>query len=159
MTTVDTLLKFLYEEFAVTFAFCVVGALIKEMFMVSSTKESKRKINLFGIILSSIMSTLLMCALTKYTDLPFEVYAIISVICGIWGKSIIKILVNENFVRGFAKNVSKTIADPIVKAAAESAIELLEDEKEKEKKDSKSEEDESKEDEKDKDPKNENKLG
>lgn len=134
MATVDILLKFLYEEFAVTFAFCVVGALIKEFFSVSSTKESKRKINIIGIILSSIISTLLMCSLAKYIDLPFELYAILSIICGIWGKSIIKLLVNENFMRGFAKNISKNITDPIVKAAAESAVNLIEDqEKEKNK--------------------------
>lgn len=138
--TVDILLEFLYNEFAVTFVFCCIGSWIREAMRLKKKDESKI-LNIKRIVTSTVFSTFLMCACARYIDLPFEVYAAISVICGMWGLVIINIVINGKFMSKIAVKIAKKISDPILKSAVEAASEYVE-EQEKQEKDLKNNKDE-----------------
>ena len=128
--SIDILLEFLYNRFAVTFIFCLVGSYIRETTrsVTSKNKESKM-LSTKKIATSTVFSTFLMCACAEYIDLPFSVYAIISVFCGMWGLVIINLSLNGKFITKFAANMVKKITDPLIKTAVESASEALKENK------------------------------
>lgn len=129
--TFNILLEFLYNRFAVTFIFCLIGSCIREA-LKTTKKDSKSKINIKKIATSTMFSTFLMCACAEYIDLPFGVYAVLSVFGGMWGLVIAELAMNGNFVIKFlGKLTKKVITDPIVKNALESASETIKEEEEK----------------------------
>ena len=141
--SVDILLEFLYNQFAVTFIFCLVGSWIREATrsVTSKDKESKM-LSIKRIVTSTMFSTFLMCACAEYIDLPFSVYAIVSVFIGMWGLVIINVTMSGKFISKFSTNFAKKLTGPLLKSAVESASEILkeeqnkDDQKEKETKDS-----------------------
>ena len=145
--TVYVLLEFLYNKFAVTFLLCLIGAGTREVFRSTKDKDSKR-LDIKKIATSTVFSTFLMCACAEYIDLPFSVYAIASIVCGMWGLALINLVLNGKFINKFLVNVSKKVADPIVKSAVEAASEMTEED---------SEDKDKKKDPKDKDDKEDNK--
>ena len=153
--TIDVLLEFLYNRFAVTFLFCLFGSFVREV-MRSKKKNNKNKkskmLDIKRIVTSTMFSTFLMCACADYVDLPFSVYVLFSVFCGVWGIVITNILVSENFAIKFITKLCKKIASPVVKNAIiksviDSASETL---KEQEKETEKEKADETENDNKDK---------
>lgn len=139
--TVDILLEFLYNEFAVTFVFCCVGSWIREAMRLKKKDESKI-LNIKRIVTSTVFSTFLMCACAGYIDLPFEVYAAISVICGMWGLVIINVVISGKFMNKVAVKIAKKISDPILKSAVEVASEYAEEQEKQKEKDLKDNKDE-----------------
>ena len=73
--TIDVLLEFLYNKFAVTFLVCLVGSFIRETLRSTKSKKSKM-LDIKRMVTSTVFSTFLMCACVEYVDLPFSVYAI-----------------------------------------------------------------------------------
>ena len=138
--SIDILLEFLYNKFATTFAFCLFGSFVREYLTANKTDSNGKKIgnfNLGKVVISAIFSTILMCACADYVnvDLHIEVYAIISVVLGMWGLGIMKGILDKKFLKNFFKIVTKIISNPLIKSAVESASETLEEEsKELEKK-------------------------
>lgn len=126
--TVDILLEFLYNHFAVTFIFCLTGALIRETARSTTSKDKESKmLNIKRIVTSTMFSTFLMCACAEYIDLPFSVYAITSVFCGMWGLVMVNLALNGKFITKLSKSMfKKMITDPLIKSAVESATEALE---------------------------------
>ena len=128
--TVDVLLEFLYNRFAVTFVFCLFGSFVREV-MRSKKKDNKNKkskmLDIKRIVTSTVFSTFLMCACADYIDLPFSVYVLISTFCGVWGIVITNLIVSENFVIRFISNLGKKITDPVINSALESASDSLKD--------------------------------
>ena len=138
--SIDILLEFLYNKFATTFAFCLFGSFVREYLTANKTDSNGKNIgnfNLGKVVISAIFSTILMCACADYVnvDLHIEVYAIISVVLGMWGLGIMKGILDKKFLKNFFKLVTKIISNPLIKSAVESASETLEEEsKESEKK-------------------------
>jgi hypothetical protein len=138
--SIDILLEFLYNKFATTFAFCLFGSIVREYLTANKTDSNGKNIgnfNLGKVVISAIFSTILMCACADYVnvDLHIEVYAIISVVLGMWGLGIMKGILDKKFLNNFFKIVSKVISNPLIKSAVESASVTLEQEsKELEKK-------------------------
>lgn len=130
--TIDVLLEFLYDRFAVTFIFCLLGSFIREV-MLSSKKRNKDKrskmLDIKRIVTSTVFSTFLMCACADYVDLQFSVYALISIFCGVWGIVITNLLVSEKFAIKFISNFGKKITSTLIKSAVESASETLKEQK------------------------------
>ena len=134
--TVDILLEFLYNEFAVTFVFCFLGSCIRSISQTKKQDESK-SFNVKRIVISTIFSTLLMCTFTEYIDLQFEVYAFASFFCGLWGLQLCKIAMNIKFIDKFLKVIAKSVGNSIIKGASESASEILDEQENSENKDDK----------------------
>jgi hypothetical protein len=134
--TVYVLLEFLYNRFAVTSLFCAFGSFIREVFRSTKSKESKM-LDIKKIATSTVFSTFLMCACAEYIDLPFSVYAIASIICGMWGLVIINLVLNGKFISKLFINISKKVTDPIVKSAVETASEVMEQQNNENPKDNK----------------------
>ena len=137
----DILLEFLYEQFAITFAFCFIGSFIKEFMSNKNTDSNSKKggkisLNLGKMMVSTIFSTLLVCAGADYitVELHIGVYAMISVIIGMWGIGIIKCIIDKKFISTFCASIAKNIANPFLKSVAESASKTLEDNKSEKKK-------------------------
>lgn len=122
--TVDTILK-LVSELSTTFIFCSLGSWIRAI--VKSAKNQE-KIDIREIIASIVFSTFLMCSCAQYFNLPVEVYATISIVCGMWGKVFINLLINEKFMKNIFKNMTKFITAPIVKEVVKTATEVMEPE-------------------------------
>ena len=78
-----------------------------------------------------------MCACADYVnvDLHIEVYAIISVVLGMWGLSIMKAILDKKIVNNFFKHIIKLVNNPLVKSVVETTSETIDEEsKESEKK-------------------------
>lgn len=132
--TVDILLEFLYNHFAVTFIFCLIGSLIRETTRSTTSKNKESKmLDIKRIVTSTVFSTFLMCACAEYIDLPFSVYAITSVFCGMWGLVIANFAMSGKFMGKFINNFAKKITDPLLKIAVESASETLKENKDDQK--------------------------
>lgn len=125
--TVHILLEFLYNDFAVTFVFCLIGSWIRET-LKTTKKDNKSKIDIKKIVISTVFSTFLMCACAEYIDLPFSVYAVASIFCGMWGLIFANIVMSGNFITKFLQKFAKKVANPILDSAVESASEILEEE-------------------------------
>lgn len=131
--SIDILLEFLYKEFAITFAFCFFGSFVREYLTGNKTDSNGKKVgnfNLGKVVISAMFSTFLMCACADYVsvDLHIEVYAIISIILGMWGLGIMKCIVDKKFLQTFLGRFATNIANPVIKSAVESASETLEEE-------------------------------
>ena len=124
--SLNVLLEFLYNDFAVTFPLCLVGSLIRDA--LKTYKSESKTLSIKKIVASTVFSTFLMCACADYIDLQFSMYAILSVLCGLWGFPIIKIFASENFFRKFLVNIVKQIVNPLLKTSIETATEVLEEE-------------------------------
>lgn len=122
--SIDVLLEFLYNRFAVTFLFCMFGSFTREIFLPVKKKKSQM-LNIKRIVTSTVFSTFLMCTFADYIELTFSAYAVVSIVCGIWGLIIVQIVVNENFVTKFLLKLVDKIPSPVVKSAAESAEEII----------------------------------
>ena len=123
--SINILLEFLYK-FAVTLTFCFFGSFLRE-FLTSKNTDSnnKNKFNFGKVIISAIFSSFLMCGGADYLEieLHIEVYAIISVILGMWGMGIIKQLMNGKFIyKAFCSAISKAIVNPMAKVVVDSAL-------------------------------------
>lgn len=127
--TIDILLEFLYKKFAITFVLCFFGSVMRKLFSSKTKTDPNNKKNLVGeVIISAVFSTFLMCAVADYVniDLHFEVYAIISILIGIWGLKIITIVVDGKFLINFIKNLAKNATNnPVIKSAIQSASDTL----------------------------------
>ena len=122
--SIDILLEFLYK---VTLAFCFFGSFLREFFTSKNTDSNNKrnKFNFGKVIISAIFSTFLMCGGADYLNLELhiEVYAIISVIIGMWGMGIIKQLMNGKFIyKAFCSAISKAIVNPMAKVVVDSAL-------------------------------------
>lgn len=137
--TIDILLEFLYNKFATTFMFCLFGSFVREYLTTIKTDSNSKKYGNFNfgkVVISAIFSTILMCACADYVkvDLHIEVYAIISVVLGMWGLSIMKCIIDKKFLHTFSSKVTKYITNPLIKSAVESASETLDEPKDSDKK-------------------------
>ena len=135
--SLDILLEFLYNKFAITIVFCLFGSFVKEYVTcrITGSNGKKGSFNGWKVIISAIFSTILVCVAADYISiaLHIEVYMLISVIVGTWGFEILKCIIDKKFISTFFGSISKSITDPILKSAAESASKTLEDDKEKKK--------------------------
>ena len=122
--SIDVLLEFLYNRFAVTFLLCMFGSMTREIFL--PTKKNKSQLlNIKRIVTSTVFSTFLMCTLADYIDLTFSAYAVLCILCGIWGFMIVQLAVNENFLAKLLLKLSESIPNTIAKSAAKSASEAI----------------------------------
>ena len=112
--SIDILLEFLYNKFATTFMFCIFGSFVREY--LTNIKDSNNKkygnFNPGKVVISAIFSTILMCACADYVnvDLHIEVYAIISVVLGMWGLSLMICL--KKLFTIFLSNIAFIILNP-----------------------------------------------
>lgn len=114
-------LEYLYNSFSITFLMCLLGVITKEYF--SAVKNTKL-IPIGKIILISIFSTIIMCAISNYINIPFSLYVLLCIIVGIWGEYLIRIVTNSKIIRIFAKNLKNNIKDPIGKTIAQTVEDL-----------------------------------
>ena len=127
--TVDVLLEFLYTKFAVTFILCLIGSWIREALKAyPSKKEESIKtqiVNIGRMATSTIFSTFLMCACADYVELQFSIYAIICVLCGMWGLAIVNVVMSGKFLSN--SDILKKITDPIIQGAIKTVSKELEE--------------------------------
>lgn len=139
--SLDILLEFLYNRFAFTIVFCFFGSFTKEFVTnrIIGSNGKKGSFNFWKVIISSIFSTILVCVAADYIsiDLHIGTFILICFIVGVWGFEILKCLMDKKFLSTFFGSISKSIANPILKSAAESASKSLEEDKKKKEKDSK----------------------
>ena len=133
---IGILLEFLYNDFAITFIFCFIGAFIRRTIRYTKVEGDRnvRVINTKKIVTSILFSTFLICAITEYIELPFNVFVILSVLCGMWGMEIVNIALNEQILMKFFIAFGSKFKNPIIKSASEITSEILEDMEEEEKK-------------------------
>lgn len=137
--SLDILLEFLYNRFAFTIVFCFFGSFTKEFVTnrIIGSNGKKGSFNFWKVIISSIFSTILVCVAADYIsiDLHIGTFILICFIVGVWGFEILKCLMDKKFLSTFFGSISKSIANPILKSAAESASKSLEEEKKDKEKD------------------------
>ena len=158
--SIDILLEFLYTKFATTIMFCFFGAFVREYLTSRGTDSNGKKCSKFNfgkVMISSIFSTFLLCAAADYVNKEFniEVYSIIAIVLGMWGMSIIRALMDAKFLQSLFTNLTKSIANPILKGVADSVSKSLDTSTDTKKEESKEEKKD--EEQKPKDDNNENK--
>lgn len=125
------LLNYMYNDFAITFVMCLCGALIKDVF---ETYKNTTKINVRNIILTSIFTTIVLCAIRVSIDIQFNVYILVCVVSGMWGDAIVNVFTNSEIMIIFFKKIVKTINNPL-SDAIDDTIKELEKEEDKDHKD------------------------
>lgn len=111
------LLDYFYNKFAVTFILSVIGVSIREI--VGNVNE-KKHIQIGKIIVSSLFSTVAMCAIGDYFHIAFSLYALVCVIFGMWSIKIVSFILTSRFANAVLKTVSKngpSVASDFVESA------------------------------------------
>lgn len=115
--TFTLLLDYLYSKFAVTFILCIIGVIIKVMI---TSVNKKQKVSIGKLIASTMFSTFLMCAIVEHYHITFSIYALISVIVGMWSTNLVALFLNSRFIRNLTLRYLKTVAGPLAKSISES---------------------------------------
>lgn len=118
--TIGILLEYLYKKFVVTFILCLIGAFIKE----TMNTVRLNKLNATRLLASTVLAAALMCALIDYVKIPFSIYAVISIVSGIWAPTLLKLILNITFMKTLIKNIFKNIKDPVAKGLSNTIEEL-----------------------------------
>ena len=126
--SITILLEYLYKKFVVTFILCLIGAFIKET--IGGTSKQKQ-INPKRVLASSILASALMCAVIDYFTFSFSIYAVLTLIVGIWSPQILDAILSAKFMKRLAKNILKSIRDPIANAIADTVDETDKDKQKK----------------------------
>ena len=136
----------------VTFILCLIGAIARETF--NAVKMSKMDIK--KLLISIIVASFLLCAIIDYVEIPFSVYTIVCIVCGIWSQSILKLIMHTKFMTLILGRILKKIKEPIIEEIADVIEELEENDKKDcdNNKDNKLDSSEKEDDSKDKDNKN-----
>lgn len=119
-------LDYIYNRFAATFVLCIVGAAIKN---ITINAKHNEKISIGEIIISSIFSTALMCAIRDYIGMPFSVYVVASMIAGMWGAKFIALASDNVFMKKAAKTILKSVSNPVTNAVSNALDEENKDDK------------------------------
>ena len=120
--TLGLLLDYLYNKFAVTFILSLVGASMREVFITNRNRKNHIKIS--KLVMSSVLVTVLLCALGELYKVSFSVYVLVCVMCGLWGEFIVsKILLNKRVIFNFVINLLKKLGGSFSSAAAETLAE------------------------------------
>lgn len=119
------LLNYLYNDFTVSFVICLCGAIIKD---VIDTYKNSTKINIRQIILSTIFTTILLCAIRVYITIEFNIYILVCIVAGMWGDSILQAFTNSTIIITILKKILKSINDPLSNVISHT-IDELEDNK------------------------------
>lgn len=110
--SLNMLLEYLYKKFAVTFVLILMGSFLKQ-----STLSTKRvnKINIASVISPTIFSSVLLCAISEYLDIPFSLYAVISILVGMWSLKILRLFLDIKFIKKLTVIILKNISGPLNK--------------------------------------------
>lgn len=119
--SLNILLDYIYNKFAITLLLCIIGSSIKEY---RYAINNKNKIDLKKILLSSIFSSFLLCACSEYIVLPFSSYAFISILLSMWGFTLIELSLNSRIVVTFIKILFKTTKSIILKSISSTMDEI-----------------------------------
>lgn len=123
--TVSVLLEYLYNQFAVTFILCLIGAFIRHC-----VGSKMQEIRASKMVAFSLFAAVLVCAIREYVDgIPFSIYVTMSILMGMWSVKLLNLFLNEKLVGKFLHNFFKNMTDPISKSLSNTF-----DEVEKEKK-------------------------
>lgn len=104
------LLNYLYNDFTVSFVICLSGAIIKDLI---DTYKNNTRINIKQIILATIFTTILLCAIRVYIDINFNIYILVCIVSGMWGDEILRLFTNSTIVVLILKKVLKLISNPV----------------------------------------------
>lgn len=124
--TWNILLEYLYKKFAVTFVLSLMGSFLKQSTL--GTKKVNR-ISIASILSPTIFSTVLLCAIIDYLNIPFSVYAVVCVLVGMWSSTILKLFLNIIFIKKLVVLVLKNLSGPLAEYSKKLADELEEESK------------------------------
>ena len=113
----NVLLDFLYNNFAVTFLMCMIGAFIRES-MGTVNGSNTDRLSIKKIIASTIFSTFVMCACANYLKISFSIYAAICVFVGMWGYTLVRLALTGKFVKQAISKAAKIFPNALLKVAS-----------------------------------------
>lgn len=119
------LLDYLYNNFAITFVFSLIGVSVGQ---IARNVSKNNAIKIKRVIASAVFSTVVLCAANEYFKVSFSIYVLICMIVGIWSDRLLRLVTNSKFMTKFIMNLFKKIATPVTTAISET---LEESEKEK----------------------------
>lgn len=119
------LLDYLYNNFAITFVFSLIGVSVGQ---IARNVSKNNAIKIKRVIASAVFSTVVLCAVNEYFKVSFSIYVLICMIVGIWSDRLLRLVTNSKFMTKFITNLFKKIATPVTTAISET---LEESEKEK----------------------------
>lgn len=115
--SIALLLDYLYNKFAITFVFSLVGTSIKDIAVVSKTNTARFKLK--TLVATSTFSTIVLCAIGEYFKVSFSIYALICVLGGMWSNKVLQMATNNKFMSKFLANLLKRISSPITGAISD----------------------------------------
>lgn len=123
--TLSILLEFLYNKFMVTFILCFIGSITREAF--NAIKMSR--MNIKKLLASTIVASFILCAVLDYVEIPFSIYTVICIVCGIWSQSVLKTIMHTKFITLCLGRILKKIKEPLIEELSDVIEEMNEDEK------------------------------
>ncbi len=118
-TTINLLIDYLYNKFAIAFVCSLIGISIYEVII--NTKD--KPIKLRALLATSTFSTVLLCAIRdKFPNLSFSAYILLCTLVSMWGKKILLLLTNSKFMSKFLANLLKKLASDSVSKALSDTV-------------------------------------
>lgn len=119
----NIILDYLYR-YALTLVICLLGSFTRDAY---DTIKRGTRINIMRIFISSIFSSILLCAIGDYVKLEFAIYVFATFFAGLWSFSLLETSFNGKFIIVFLKFFLANIASPLSKALS-TAIETTNEE-------------------------------
>ena len=104
----------------------MIGIIIREYTNNSLIKKEHVKIPISRILCSSIIATVIACALIEYIHMTFSLYIVFCIMCGIWSDKILKLITNNMVVKIFFKNFLSVVTSKEVSEAMDKTINEIE---------------------------------
>lgn len=115
--SIALLLDYLYNKFAITFVFSLVGVSIRNITIIG--KNTTARFKLKSLVATSIFSTVVLCAIGEYFKVSFSVYVLICILGGIWSSKMLQLVTDNKFMSKFLANLLKRISSPVTGALSD----------------------------------------
>lgn len=118
--SLSILLEYLYKKFIVTFVLCLIGGIARETF----NTVRMNKMDIKKLLISTIVASFIMCAVIDYVEIPFGVYTVICIICGMWSQTLLRIIMHTKFMTLLVGRILKKIKEPIIEEVIDTLDEI-----------------------------------
>lgn len=137
LISLTVLLEYIYTKFAVTFILSIIGVSIREMFIAITVdlRNKDNHIRVGKILVLSLFSTVLMCAIGDYVHVGFSIYVLLCILMGMWSHVIIRVATDNKVMKAVLVKLVGSIAKPLEQSVSDAIDAVDKEDKSSENKD------------------------
>ena len=109
-----------------TFVIAITASTSREVY---NYQKSNIRISIFRIIFGALITSILMVAISQYTEFNFAIYSLLTFLFGLFSLNILEILLNVKYSAIVAKNIMKELGNPLLKGVSNAIDEVKKEKK------------------------------